>query len=242
MLRRGGPAAEASPVVTVRTFKPRRSRITAPQREALEVRDALVATPAEVAGALVTWPGPVVMEIGFGTGSATVEMAAADPATLVVACDIHTPGVGELLRRARERGLENVRVVEADALDVLREHVPTGRLDGVRSYFPDPWPKARHRKRRLVEPERIALIASRVRHEGSWELATDWADYVDHALAALHGSGLWTGGIVERPVGRPVTRYEARALREGRTVTDLRFLRTEVQADATESSIGPFTR
>lgn len=212
--------------MTVRTFKPRRSRITEPQRQALLVDDGLLVEPDAVGAAIAAWDGPVVMEIGFGTGSATAEMAAADPSTLVIACDIHTPGVGELLRRVRERGLANVRVVEADALDVLREQVTPAALDGVRSYFPDPWPKARHRKRRLIAPERAALIASRVRPGGTWELATDWDDYAEHAREVLDANPLWSGGTVERPAYRPVTRYEARGLREGRAITDLRYVRT----------------
>lgn len=214
--------------MTVRTFKPRRSRITEAQRQALLVTDALRIEPEQVGDAIASWPGPVVMEIGFGTGSSTVEMAAADPSTLILACDIHTPGVGELLRRARERGITNLRVIEADALDVLRDHVGEGALDGIRSYFPDPWPKARHRKRRLVVTERAALIASRVRAGGTWELATDWADYAEHAREVLDASPSWRGGVIERPDTRPVTRYEARGMREGRSIVDLRYVRTSV--------------
>lgn len=210
----------------IRTFKPRRSRITDRARTALtEQRHLLLDAsdlPLDLAGTF--GPGtPVVVEIGFGDGVATAAMAAADPATGVLAIDVHTPGVGELLHRLGEQGSTNVRVLEGDALTVLATGIAPGTLSGVRSYFPDPWPKARHHKRRLVQPAVVDLVHGRLIDGGTWHLATDWQEYADAILACFAADPRWAGGVVARPPDRPVTRYERRALREGRPITDLVF-------------------
>lgn len=216
--------------MTIRTYKPRRGRLTPRQRAAIEIDDGLLLRTGEVGDAIAAWAGPVVLEIGFGTGSATAIMAAADPATLIVAVDVHTPGVGGLLHRVREQGLANVRVVEGDALVLLREDIvqeagALGPLAGVRSFFPDPWPKARHHKRRLVTAPHARLIAAAVRPGGWWHLATDWASYADAMVEEVEASGAWIGGVIARPAERAVTRYEEFALADGRPITDLRFTR-----------------
>jgi tRNA (guanine-N7-)-methyltransferase len=208
----------------IRTYKPRRSRITARQSAALLAQDRWLLAgngPLLDLGEIL---GPsVVMEIGFGTGTATAPMAAADPALGVLAVDIHTPGVGNLLDLIARNGLENVRVIEGDALTVLRHRIAPHALVGVRSYFPDPWPKARHHKRRLVQQPVLDVVRERLVPDGYWHLATDWDDYVDFALAVFAADPNWTGGVIDRPDWRPVTHYEARALREGRRITDLMF-------------------
>jgi tRNA (guanine-N7-)-methyltransferase len=166
---------------------------------------------------------PVVVEVGFGNGSATVSMAAADPGTGILAIDIHTPGVARLLRAIDENGLTNVRVIEGDALTVLERMIAPGSLAGVRSYFPDPWPKARHHKRRLVQAEVLALVGSRLVDGGRWDLATDWTEYVEKMQEQFATDPRWSGGIIDRPNGRPVTHFERRAIREGRLITDLSY-------------------
>jgi tRNA (guanine-N7-)-methyltransferase len=166
---------------------------------------------------------PVALEIGFGDGAATAEMAAADPGTGVLAIDVHTPGVGELLARVAEAGLSNVRVMEADALGVLSRSIPPTSLHAVRSYFPDPWPKARHHKRRLVQHEVLDLVRTRLVPGGTWHLATDWDEYADWMQARFDADPLWSGGPIPSPEWRPETRYERRARRDGRTITDLVF-------------------
>ncbi len=166
---------------------------------------------------------PVVLEIGFGDGAATAAMAAADPGTGVLAIDVHTPGVGELLARVGEAGLSNVRVMEADALGVLSRSIRPTSLHGVRSYFPDPWPKARHHKRRLVQPEVLDLVRTRLAPGGTWHLATDWDEYAEWMQARFDADPFWSGGPIPTPPWRPQTRYERRALRDGRTITDLVF-------------------
>lgn len=210
----------------IRTFKPRRSRFTARAKRALaEHRDLMLEPSDSVLDLAAVWGRdvPVVVEIGFGDGSATAAMAAADPGTGVLAIDVHTPGVGELLWQLSAAGMRSVRVVEADALAVLARMVPPGSLAGVRSYFPDPWPKARHHKRRLVQPAVLDLVARRLAPGGTWHLATDWDEYADAMQECFAADSRWRGGPVPRPEGRPETRYERRALREGRRVTDLLY-------------------
>nr|WP_269329936.1 tRNA (guanosine(46)-N7)-methyltransferase TrmB [Kineosporia babensis] len=166
---------------------------------------------------------PVVLEIGFGSGSSTLSMAAADPETGVLAADVHTPGVGNLVHQLAENGLENVRVLNGDGEELLRDRVPSGSLAGVRVFFPDPWPKARHHKRRLVTPRFAALVADRLEPGGLLHCATDWEPYAEQmaeVLLAEPGLVLEGGGAVERPTWRPVTKYEARGLNRGHRVAD----------------------
>ena len=221
-LRAHGPAGVLRP--GVRTYKPRRTRITPRAAAAFGEQARFLIEPSS--GPLDLgreWGAgvPVVMEIGFGDGLATAAMAAAEPATGLLAVDVHTPGVGDLLARIGEARLTNIRVMEADALGVLTRSIPPGSLAGVRSFFPDPWPKARHHKRRLVQPAVLDLVHSRLVRGGAWHLATDWAEYATAIQSAFDADGRWSGGVIDRPVGRPVTRYERRALRDGRATTDL---------------------
>jgi tRNA (guanine-N7-)-methyltransferase len=228
MVRLVPPAATVLPR-GVRTFKPRRSRIT--RREA-----AALANPGEVllpsSGGTLRLPwgeSPIVLEIGFGAGEATQAMAMADPGTTILAVDVHTPGVGRLVADVRERGITNVRVMEADALAVLEDGVPPLSLTGVRTFFPDPWPKARHHKRRLIQGAVIDLVHSRLSSGGSWHIATDWHGYVEWILEAFDAHPGFQGGIIGRPSSRPITHYERRALAEGREVFDLEFTKGSVE-------------
>lgn len=218
---------------TIRTYKPRRGRVTPRQAAAIAIKDGLLLpTPTEPIDLSTLFDGrPVICEIGFGTGAATVQAATSEPGTAILAIDVHTPGIGDLLWRVREAGLSNVRVIEGDALAVLRAWILPGALAGVRTYFPDPWPKARHHKRRLVNAANSALIAERTRVGGRWHLATDWPDYAEQVLEVLGADPAWSGGIIERPSGRPVTRYEQLALAQGRAVVDLCFIHTGPQPD-----------
>jgi tRNA (guanine-N7-)-methyltransferase len=223
-LRQQGPTGVLRP--GIRTYKPRRTRITERASRALAEQASFVLDPAgpvlDLAG---TWGDgvPVILEIGFGDGLATAEMAAADPTTGILAIDVHTPGVGDLLARIGESNLTNVRVMEADALGVLSRMVPPHSLAGVRSFFPDPWPKGRHHKRRLVQPDVLDLVHSRLAPGGAWHIATDWDEYAESILGCFADDARWQGGVVDRPPWRPVTRYERRALRDDRAITDLVF-------------------
>jgi len=208
----------------IRTFKPRRSRITRRAEAALVTRTDLVIPWSDAPLAFRDHWGagiPVVVEIGCGDGRATLGMAQEDPGIGVWAVDVHTPGLGTLLADVTDADITNVRVSEGDALAILETMVPPHSLAGVRSFFPDPWPKARHHKRRLVQPAILDLVRSRLQVGGFWHLATDWQEYADAMAECFDAERHWSGGIVERPADRPVTHYESRALREGRTITDL---------------------
>jgi tRNA (guanine-N7-)-methyltransferase len=174
---------------------------------------------------------PVVLEIGFGLGDATVEMARADPATGIVAVDVHTPGVARLLLAVAEHRLDNVRVVHDDAVELLRQRVDESSLAAIRVFFPDPWPKARHHKRRIVRPDLVRLMASRLRPGGVIHVATDWAPYAEVMLEVLGAEPLLRNaydGLAPR-LERPMTKFERAGLEQGHEVADLVFVR---RADA----------
>ena len=217
--------------MTIRTYKPRRGRVTPRQRAAIDAGHGILIEPDEIAACIAGWPGPVVLEIGFGTGTATALMAEADPTKLIIGIDVHTPGVGDLLDLTMTRRLRNVAVLEADAIAVLRLHTPPASLAGVRSFFPDPWPKARHHKRRLVTEDHAVLIATRVATGGTWHLATDWSEYAEQMREVLDASPAWEGGTIPRPDARPVTHFERRAIRDGRPIVDLCYRRTDAVVD-----------
>jgi tRNA (guanine-N7-)-methyltransferase len=160
---------------------------------------------------------PLVLEIGSGMGEATAAMAAADPGTDVIAVEVHPAGVAALLRRIQEQGLTNVRVIQDDAVVVLGA-LPERTLAEVRLFFPDPWPKAKHVKRRFLRPSFAALLASRLRPDARLHLATDSVTYVEHARGVLRD---WDVTVVARPSHRPVTRFEQQGLDAGRPITDL---------------------
>ncbi|CAL9506732.1 tRNA (guanine-N(7)-)-methyltransferase [Streptomyces sp. enrichment culture] len=221
----------------IRSFQPRRSRVTAGQADALQRlwpewgfdidgRRRLDLT--EFFGN----DNPVVLEIGFGMGEATAQMAAADPATNILAVDVHTPGQGNLLNLADQRGLTNVRVGNGDAIILLREMLAPDCLDGLRVYFPDPWPKKRHHKRRLIQPEFLSLAATRLRPGAVLHCATDWEPYAEQMLEVLTAHPDFEntradGGFAPRPEFRPLTRFEGQGLDKGHVVNDLLFRRVQ---------------
>ena len=173
---------------------------------------------------------PVVLEIGSGMGETTVTMAAADPARDVLAVEVHVPGLAALVARVEAARLTNVRVAHGDAVELLAG-LPVGSLDEVRVFFPDPWPKPKHHKRRLVSPAFAVLVASRLRPGGLLHAATDWEPYAAGALAVLHASeDFLVEGYAKRPAWRPVTRFEARAVAQGRPSYDLLAFRRPLGA------------
>ena len=235
------------------TTKHRRGRRTARQERAL-------AAPGEALVALVDLPKhsavlgrtPLVLDVGFGSGEAVIALAEADPDTTIIAVDMHTPGIGDLLASIAERDISNIRVVEADVRHVL-QHIPTGRLSGARTFFPDPWPKKRHHRRRLVTTAFAEDLARCVHAGGYWHLATDWPDYAIAIDECVSASAAWHGGKISRPAWRsgspserpsrpawrsgspserpsrpawrPETRYERRGRAAGREPIDLWFER-----------------
>ncbi|MFI1204875.1 tRNA (guanosine(46)-N7)-methyltransferase TrmB [Streptomyces sp. BHT-5-2] len=216
----------------IRSFQPRRSRVTASQAGAL--RRLWPTWGVDVDGLsrldLDAFFGglPVVLEIGFGMGEATAQMAAADPGTGILGCDVHTPGQGHLLGLAERNGLSNVRVANGDAIILLREMLAPESLAGLRIYFPDPWPKKRHHKRRLIQPEFVALASTRLAPGALVHCATDWEPYAEQMLEVLSAEPTLENlhsGYAPRPDFRPFTRFEGQGLDKGHVVHDLLFRR-----------------
>jgi len=169
---------------------------------------------------------PLVLEIGFGMGDATATIAAAQPGTDFLGIEVHPPGVGALLKRIGELGLTNLRIVQHDAVEVLEHMVAPAALAGVHVFFPDPWHKLRHHKRRLVQPDFVRLLASRLAPGATLHCATDWENYALQMLEVLSAEpGLrnTSGGFAERPAPRPLTKFENRGLGLGHGVWDLVF-------------------
>jgi len=217
--------------VTIRTYKGRRGRLT--DRQLVALQDPALLRPEGSQldlGDLFTGR-PITLEIGFGSGRRTADIAQAEPDRAFLVADVFTTGVADLMIAIRERELNNIAVVHGDALVLLQERVPTAALHAVRTWFPDPWPKARHHKRRLVNAANVALIADRCLPGAVWELATDDADYAQQMRQVIEQSPWWSGGRVER-AARALTHYEERALQAGRTVTDLRYRRLAVTSVA----------
>jgi tRNA (guanine-N7-)-methyltransferase len=169
-------------------------------------------------------------------GEATAQIATTLPDTNFIGCEVHLPGVGSLLRLLGEQGQQNVRIVDYDAVEVLKNMIAPDSLDGVHVFFPDPWHKVRHNKRRLIQPEFCALVASRVKPGGYLHCATDWQPYAEHMLEVLSQHPDWQNAApdyADKPHYRPLTKFEQRGLRLGHGVWDLVFKRpaTAVSTD-----------
>jgi len=171
---------------------------------------------------------PKILEIGFGMGETTAAIAGRYPENDYLGIEVHTPGVGSLLKQIRELGLTNVRVVQHDAVEVLTHMIAPRKLQGVHVFFPDPWPKKRHHKRRLIQPPFIALLAERMAPGAYLHVATDWGDYAEHILATLSAEPTLqntAAGYAARPDHRPQTKFESRGLKLGHEVRDIVFRR-----------------
>ncbi|MCI0748921.1 MAG: tRNA (guanosine(46)-N7)-methyltransferase TrmB [Nevskiales bacterium] len=221
----------------VRSFVRREGRMTPAQARALqELWPRFAAGGSSVAGVLnlaqvFGRAAPVVLEVGFGNGDHLLARAQAEPEKNFLGVEVHRPGLGHLLRAAAAVGITNLRVLCADAMDVLQDRLPESGLSEVVIYFPDPWPKKRHHKRRLVQAEFARLLASRLQHGGLLHLATDWADYAEHMRLVLNAEPLLQNlaldrQFVPRPAQRPVTKFERRGTRLGHAVFDLSYEKT----------------
>ncbi|MFN2309315.1 MAG: tRNA (guanosine(46)-N7)-methyltransferase TrmB [Gammaproteobacteria bacterium] len=218
----------------VRSFVRREGRITRAQQRALE--DLLPRFGLTPAGMLdldraFGRQAPRTLEIGFGNGASLAQMAAAAPEQDFLGIEVHRPGVGHLLLEIEQRALSNVRVICADAVEMLREHLAPASLDRVLLLFPDPWPKKRHHKRRILQPEFVALIRERLTPGGVFHMATDWQDYAEQMLEVMDAQPGFVnragrGHYAPRPDYRPETKFERRGLRLGHGVWDLLFVKT----------------
>ena len=185
--------------------------------------------------AAFTRRAPLVLEIGFGMGDATATIAQAQPERDFLGVEVHTPGVGALLKRIGELGLTNLRLIQHDAVDVLQHMLAPDSLAGVHVYFPDPWHKKKHNKRRLIQPGFVALLASRIAPGGYLHCATDWQPYAQQMLEVLSSQPALRNTAADyapRPAHRPLTKFENRGLRLGHGVWDLVFERGDAAVHA----------
>ncbi len=214
----------------IRSFVLRQGRVSNAQRRA---HDTLLPvfgvpytqTPLDL-NTVFGRQAPKILEIGFGMGETTALIAGTHPENDYLAIEVHTPGVGGLLKLIGENSLRNIRIVQHDATEVLQYMLMPGSLNGVHIFFPDPWPKKRHQKRRLVQPPLIALLASRMASGAYLHLATDWEEYAHQMLQVLGAEPLLANtveGFAARPESRPQTKFETRGLRLGHKVCDLVF-------------------
>jgi tRNA (guanine-N7-)-methyltransferase len=232
------PAAEGRR--SVRSFVLRGSRLTVGQKRALDELWPRFGVDREHGQLdfedLFGNRHPVIMEIGFGNGDATWRMALAYPEENYLGVEVHRPGIGHLLLKLEEHGIGNVRVNCEDAVELLRERIPDAALAGIRIFFPDPWPKQRHHKRRLLQPPFVDLLARRLRAGGQLHLATDWKPYAEHMLEVIGGDRRFenvagAGRFAARPEWRPQTRFERRGQRLGHAVYDLLYQRAQRDAE-----------
>ena len=226
------------PPRTIRSFVRRTGRTTAGQAKAFT--DAgpkfllpYAAAPVDLA-AVFGRAAPTILEIGFGMGEATAHIAALMPEKNFLCCEVHTPGVGALLKRIGEQGLENIRILQHDAVEVLDHMLPPGSLDGVHIFFPDPWHKKKHNKRRLIQPLLVAKLAARLKPGGYLHCATDWQPYAEQILEVLRAEPLLKntadnsqGGYAPKPAYRPLTKFENRGIKLGHGVWDVVFTRVQ---------------
>lgn len=173
---------------------------------------------------------PVILEIGFGMGRTTAEIARSHPENNYLGVEVHTPGVGSLLKEIQTHALANIRIIQHDAVEVLNHMIPDESLSGIHIYFPDPWPKKRHHKRRLIQSGLVSLLARKLAPDGYLHCATDWEDYAMQMLDVLSAEPLLKNnseGFASRPEWRPITKFEQRGLKLGHGVWDVLFIREQ---------------
>ncbi|MDN5842221.1 MAG: tRNA (guanosine(46)-N7)-methyltransferase TrmB [Alcaligenaceae bacterium] len=226
----------------IRSFVHRRAHITPSQQEAIErllpLWSIVYQTAPLDAAAAFGREAPLILEIGFGMGETTQQIAQARPDDNFLGVEVFNAGVGALLKRIDENSLSNIRIVQHDAVEVVRDMITPASLAGVHIYFPDPWPKKRHHKRRLVQPPFIELLASRLAPGGYLHCATDWEPYAIQMLEVLQAQSLLRNtceAYAPRPDYRPLTKFEGRGLRLGHSVHDLIFKRVP-DADTTPTA------
>jgi tRNA (guanine-N7-)-methyltransferase len=212
---------------SVRSYSIRGSRITDAQREAKTALQAVhgIAFKQELIDLQQIFPASkaIIMEIGFGLGEAPAIIAKNHPNNGYIAVDVHPPGIGKLLARIVENDLTNVKVIEDDVHVVLQHMIPDESLDGIHLYFPDPWPKKKHNKRRIVNQGFLQLIHPKIKKGGFIHIATDWVPYAESIQEVFASSPLFTGGVIDKPEWRPVTRFEGQGINKDHAVNDMLY-------------------
>jgi tRNA (guanine-N7-)-methyltransferase len=207
-------------------FTPRQQQAWTTYAERWWLPDEAVDEPGFTLTGMFGREAPLIVEIGSGIGESTVELAKARPDHDVVAFEVWRPGVADTLGRIAEAGLTNVRMLSVDAVWSVEHLIEPDSLAGLWIFFPDPWHKARHHKRRLITAGFAALAAQRLAPGAEWRLATDWGDYAEQMIEVLDAEPLIAGGVVERWADRPVTKFERKGIAAGRDITDLAYTRT----------------
>jgi tRNA (guanine-N7-)-methyltransferase len=214
---------------SVRSYSIRGSRITDAQRAAkdalqkvhgIEFKQEQINIPA-----IFPKSDKVILEIGFGMGEATAIIAKNHPNNGYIAVDVHPPGIGKLLARIVENDLTNLKVIEEDVHVVLQHMIADESLDGIHLFFPDPWPKKKHNKRRIVNDAFLSLIHPKIKKGGFIHIATDWVPYAVNIQEVFAASNLFTGGVIEKPEWRPVTRFEGQGIDKDHAVNDMMYLK-----------------
>lgn len=218
---------------TIRSFVLRTGRTTAGQAKALQTQGPQFLLPYITQlccfETLFNRVAPTVLEIGFGMGEATAQIAASKPDTNFLCCEVHTPGVGALLKHIEEQNLTNIRILQHDAVDVVDNMLALNSLDGIHIFFPDPWHKTKHNKRRLIQAPLIARLATRLKPGGYLHCATDWQPYAEQILDVLGAEPTLVNtaghGYAPKPDYRPLTKFESRGIKLGHGVWDVVFKR-----------------
>ncbi|CAB4659195.1 unannotated protein [freshwater metagenome] len=214
---------------SIRSYSIRGTRITQAQRDAKSALQEVHGVPVtnKLLDLKTLFPAAekIIMEIGFGMGEATAIMALNSPQNGYLAVDLHPPGIGKLLARIQEQEISNIKVIEDDVHVVLPYMIHDRALDAVHLYFPDPWPKSKHHKRRIVTPAFLQLIAAKLKPGGYFHLATDWFPYAQAMQLVFSTSDQFNGGVIAKPDWRPVTRFEGQGIDKDHRVTDLLYFR-----------------
>jgi tRNA (guanine-N7-)-methyltransferase len=214
---------------SVRSYSIRGSRITDAQRAAKDELQKVHGIEFKQEQIKISEIFPtsekVIMEIGFGMGEATAIIAKNHPNNGYIAVDVHPPGIGKLLARIIENDLTNLKVIEEDVHVVLQHMIADESLDGIHLFFPDPWPKKKHNKRRIVNEGFLALIHPKIKKGGFIHIATDWVPYANSIQEVFAGSTLFTGGVIDKPEWRPVTRFEGQGIDKDHAVNDMMYLK-----------------
>ena len=214
----------------LRSFRLRGERMTKAQSEALydhwnkfEIPLQGIINPSELFPSIA--PKEVVFEIGSGMGEATSQIAAENPDTGFVAVEVHRPGIGALIIRAENLGVRNLKIINEDIYEVLTKHIANHTIDAFHIFFPDPWPKRRQHKRRLLQPSFIEILSSKLKHGGRINIATDWLPYAQEIEKNFAANSDFTGGVISRPEWRPLTKFESKGITKEHVVTDLQYQR-----------------